>query len=257
MTAFPQGSRHHPARRSPIIAGAKNWPLAELHLESGRLDEVFRSITGGARPDERRLAVIANASSRATSRRRIAYVFIVIFLVAVGGLHVLPRRLLRARARRTSRRSSPSIRGCICSSCRRSPCGSGPRSARPGSIELLMTLPLDDCGRPWSASSSRPGSSPASRSRSRSRSGSRSTTSANPDNGVILAAYVGSFLMAGGFLAIGSCISATTKNQVIAFILSVVTCFVFLLAGLPARAATSSRAGRRSVLVDAVSSSAS
>jgi len=53
----------------------------------------------------------------------------------------------------------------------------------------------------------------------------------DPDNGVILAAYVGSFLMAGGFLAVGSCISATTKNQVIAFILSVVACFLLLLAG--------------------------
>ena len=52
-----------------------------------------------------------------------------------------------------------------------------------------------------------------------------------PDNGVIFAAYVGSFLMAGGFLAVGSCISATTKNQVIAFILSVVACFLLLLAG--------------------------
>jgi ABC-2 type transport system permease protein len=52
-----------------------------------------------------------------------------------------------------------------------------------------------------------------------------------PDNGVIVAAYFGSFLMAGGFLAIGSCISATTKNQVIAFILSVVVCMVFLIAG--------------------------
>ena len=53
----------------------------------------------------------------------------------------------------------------------------------------------------------------------------------NPDNGVIFAAYLGSFLMAGGFLAIGSCISATTKNQVIAFIITVVICFLFLLAG--------------------------
>lgn len=53
----------------------------------------------------------------------------------------------------------------------------------------------------------------------------------NPDNGVILAAYLGSFLMAGGFLAIGSCISAATKNQVIAFIITVVICFLFLLAG--------------------------
>jgi ABC-2 type transport system permease protein len=41
----------------------------------------------------------------------------------------------------------------------------------------------------------------------------------NPDNGAIVAAYIGSLLMAGGFLAIGSCISAMTRNQVIAFIL--------------------------------------
>ena len=53
----------------------------------------------------------------------------------------------------------------------------------------------------------------------------------DPDNGTILAAYIGSFLMAGGFLAIGACISATTRNQVIAFILTVVVCFLFLLAG--------------------------
>ena len=53
----------------------------------------------------------------------------------------------------------------------------------------------------------------------------------NPDNGVILATYIGSFLMAGGFLSIGACISATTKNQVIAFIISVVICFAFLLSG--------------------------
>ena len=51
----------------------------------------------------------------------------------------------------------------------------------------------------------------------------------DPDNGVILAAYVGSFLMAGGFLAIGAAISALSRNQVIAFILTVVTCFLFLL----------------------------
>ena len=54
-----------------------------------------------------------------------------------------------------------------------------------------------------------------------------------PDNGTIFAAYVGSLLMAGGFLAVGSCISATTKNQVIAFILAVVACFLLLLAGFP------------------------
>ncbi|MEM9305049.1 MAG: ABC transporter permease subunit [Pseudomonadota bacterium] len=55
----------------------------------------------------------------------------------------------------------------------------------------------------------------------------------DPDNGVILAGYVGSFLMAGAFLAIGSCVSAATRNQVVAFILSVVICFAFLLSGFP------------------------
>ncbi len=52
-----------------------------------------------------------------------------------------------------------------------------------------------------------------------------------PDNGVIVAAYFGSLMMAGGFLAIGSCVSATTNNQVIAFIITVVICFMVLMAG--------------------------
>lgn len=55
----------------------------------------------------------------------------------------------------------------------------------------------------------------------------------SPDNGAIAAAYIGSWLMAGGMLAIGSCMSAVTRNQVVAFILSVVACFIFLLSGLP------------------------
>jgi ABC-2 type transport system permease protein len=55
----------------------------------------------------------------------------------------------------------------------------------------------------------------------------------DPDNGTILAAYVGSLLMAGGFLAIGSCLSAFTRNQVIAFVISIVVCFGFLLSGFP------------------------
>jgi ABC-2 type transport system permease protein len=55
----------------------------------------------------------------------------------------------------------------------------------------------------------------------------------SPDNGVILAAYIGSWLMAGGFLAIGSCMSALTRNAVIAFILTVAICFVFVSSGSP------------------------
>jgi ABC-2 type transport system permease protein len=52
-----------------------------------------------------------------------------------------------------------------------------------------------------------------------------------PDNGVIIASFVGSLLMAGGFLAIGSCVSAITKNQVIAFVLSLIISLVFVLSG--------------------------
>jgi len=74
-----------------------------------------------------------------------------------------------------------------------------------------------------------------------------------PDNGAIFAAYVGSLLLAGGFLAIGSCMSALTRNQVIAFILSVVVCFVFLLAGFPLVLDAFS-AWAPQVLVDAVAS---
>lgn len=54
-----------------------------------------------------------------------------------------------------------------------------------------------------------------------------------PDNGVIFASYLGSWLMAGAYLAVGSCMSAITKNQVIAFIIAVVACFLFLLSGFP------------------------
>ena len=54
-----------------------------------------------------------------------------------------------------------------------------------------------------------------------------------PDNGVIVASYLGSWLMAGSFLAIGSCMSALNRNQVIAFITTAVVCFLFILSGFP------------------------
>lgn len=53
----------------------------------------------------------------------------------------------------------------------------------------------------------------------------------NADNGTIFAGYVGSFLLAGGYLAITCMTSAMTRNQVISFVLSVVICFFLLLAG--------------------------
>lgn len=54
----------------------------------------------------------------------------------------------------------------------------------------------------------------------------------DPDNGVIVSSYIGSWLMAGGLLAVGSCISAATKNQVIAFIITLVVCFLLMFSGL-------------------------
>ena len=55
----------------------------------------------------------------------------------------------------------------------------------------------------------------------------------NPDNGVIATGYLGSLLVAGSFLAIGSAMSAVTKNQVIAFVLGVAVCFIFAVASYP------------------------
>ncbi len=53
-----------------------------------------------------------------------------------------------------------------------------------------------------------------------------------PDNGVIAASYAGSFLMVGAFLAIGSCLSAMTRSQAVAFILAAAACFLFTMSGI-------------------------
>jgi ABC-2 type transport system permease protein len=55
----------------------------------------------------------------------------------------------------------------------------------------------------------------------------------DPDNGAVFAGYLGSLLMAGAYLAIGQCISALTRNQVIAFIVSFVACLFLVMAGYP------------------------
>ena len=53
----------------------------------------------------------------------------------------------------------------------------------------------------------------------------------DPDNGIIAAGYIGSFFLAGAYLAISCMTSAMTRNQVVAFILSVVLCLFLILAG--------------------------
>ena len=53
----------------------------------------------------------------------------------------------------------------------------------------------------------------------------------DPDNGIIVAGYLGSFFLAGAYLAITCMTSAMTRNQVVAFILAVVICLFLILAG--------------------------
>jgi len=54
-----------------------------------------------------------------------------------------------------------------------------------------------------------------------------------PDNGVVFAGYLGSWLMAGSFVAIGACLSALTRSQVVAFVLTATVCVLLILAGQP------------------------
>jgi ABC-2 type transport system permease protein len=100
-----------------------------------------------------------------------------------------------------------------------------------GSIELLMTLPIET----WQAVAGKFLAAWAFTAISLALTFPIWITVnylGDPDNGVIIAAYIGSALMAGGFLALGACISAATKSQVIAFILSVVLCFALLVPGI-------------------------
>ena len=55
----------------------------------------------------------------------------------------------------------------------------------------------------------------------------------SPDNGVIFASYLGSFLMAGAYLAITAMVSSTTRSQIVAFIVSAVLALFLILAGYP------------------------
>jgi len=75
-----------------------------------------------------------------------------------------------------------------------------------------------------------------------------------PDNGVILAGYIGSLLLAGGYLAIGSCMSALTRSQVVAFILAAVACFALLIVGFLPVAFGSSDIAVVSTVAEAVAS---
>ena len=74
-----------------------------------------------------------------------------------------------------------------------------------------------------------------------------------PDNGVIFASYIGSWLMAGAFLALAAAISALTKSQVLAFIGATAVSFLFVMAGFDLVIAAV-RSWAPPVIIDAVRS---
>ncbi|HBS28919.1 MAG TPA: ABC transporter permease [Phycisphaerales bacterium] len=103
---------------------------------------------------------------------------------------------------------------------------------RSGTIELLLTLPIP----PWAAVTGKFLAAWAFTGLALALTFPMWITVSvlgRPDHGAIVTAYIGSFLMAGGFLAVGACVSAMTKSQPVAFVLTTVACFLLLLAGFP------------------------
>jgi ABC-2 type transport system permease protein len=99
-----------------------------------------------------------------------------------------------------------------------------------GTIELLMTLPIS----PWEAILGKFAAAWAFIGLALALTGTMWITVSilgSPDHGVIFASYLGSWLMAGAYLAVASCISALTKNQVIAFVVSATACFLLVMSG--------------------------
>lgn len=75
-----------------------------------------------------------------------------------------------------------------------------------------------------------------------------------PDNGTIIAGYLGSIILASGYLAISSCISSLTRNQVVAFVISITICFLFVVSGFPLVLDFFSSIGLPQPVVDTISS---
>ncbi|MGQ0544986.1 MAG: ABC transporter permease [Betaproteobacteria bacterium] len=101
---------------------------------------------------------------------------------------------------------------------------------RSGTMELLLTMPV----APWQAIAAKFLASWAFLAVALALTFPAVVTVnvlGEPDNGMIVAGYLGSFLLAGAYLAISCMTSAMTRNQVVAFILSVVLCLFLILAG--------------------------
>ena len=248
LTAIPRPGANVLSAVSAII-DQFHWDVPELHLESGRLDEVFRSLTepvkereNGARSGGgatkligsrfmRQVSVIFRRELRSYFATPLAYVFIIIFLglaavftFQVGGFLERNQADLQSFFRWHPWLYLvliPAISMRLWAEERNS-----------GSIELLMTFPITL----WQAVVGKFLAAWCFAGIALALTFPVWITVnylGSPDNGAIVAAYLGSFLMAGGFLAIGMCLSAATRNQVIAFITAALVGFVFLLAGFP------------------------
>ncbi len=240
LTAVPKPGANTLSAVSALIT-ENDWDVPELHLESGRLDEVFRALTQPPRIAVSDTAQGASAVSdvlvifrrelRSYFATPLAYVFIVIFLVLaavftfqVGGFFERGQADLQPFFRWHPWLYLvliPAISMRLWAEERNS-----------GSIELLMTLPITL----WQAVVGKFLAAWCFAGIALLLTFPIWITVnylGSPDNGAIFAAYLGSLLMAGGFLAIGMCLSAATRNQVVAFITAALVGFVFLLAGFP------------------------
>ena len=250
LVALPRDGRDILSGIAPM-ARQRGWPIEQLQLLRGHLDDVFRAVTTGdhdagelpARAPSRNDATAARDSMPLrdvwTICRReligyfstpIAYVFIVVFLAAMGAFtFFLGGFFTQGQATLESFFQFhpwlylfliPAITMRLWAEERKS-----------GSIELLLTLPV-------STSSAVLGKFMAAWMIA--ALGLLLTATiwltvnylGSPDNAAIAAGYLGSFFMAGGYLAIGAFVSAMTKNQVIAFILTAALCFLFTASGL-------------------------
>ena len=228
-------------------------PVKQLQVRRGDLDEVFRNITIGEKTgldsskfqttqeqsgfcDKGNSKVIQNAWTICKREllsyfsTPIAYIFIVIFLVAIGAFTFFPGGFFEQGQANLEVFFQfhpwlylflvPAISMRLWAEERKS-----------GSIELLLTLPVTTFSAvlgkyiaAWIVA------------------GAALLLTAtiwftvnylgSPDNGAIFAGYLGSLFVAGGYLAIGAFVSSTTKNQVNAFVVTAALCFVFTASGL-------------------------
>ncbi len=232
------------------MARERQWPFEELGRKRVPLDEVFRQVTtddvrAGSLPVQ--APIVTHPPVRVSEmawdvwticKREligyfstpIAYVFIVIFLASVGAFtFFLGHFFAQGQANLESFFQFhpwlylfliPALAMRLWAEERKS-----------GSIELLLTLPVTTLSAvlgkflaAWAVAGL----------------GLILTAAiwltvnylGSPDNGAIAAGYLGSFFMAGGYLAIGAFVSAMTKNQVIAFIVAAALCFLFTASGL-------------------------